>query len=191
MTYDEKRKQISAEYDPVINMLLMGVNSLVNYISISGRNNAIATSDFELHICLTLLDLQAGMKHLKISTTVGNQFEANYFARILSLNCYELMNGVNEKMAIELKKLQKSEEKPFLNKIINKRKELGQLKRIHGDYLKEIRVNIIAHRKDKSGIEQNKQMLELDVYKIDLIASSVSEIYVSIMEFLFSIRSLS
>jgi len=50
-------------------------------------------SDRALHTMLDYIDLLIGLKYLVTSQSIGNHLEANYFARIVALNCYEILHN--------------------------------------------------------------------------------------------------
>jgi hypothetical protein len=140
-------------------------------------------ADKQLSILLTQADITIGMKNMVESKGLQAHFEEYYFARILALNCYEILQ--NHYPAIFNEQLETFRADPNTANIMVKfsaiRDQLKLLKRKHGDYLMDIRHNVIAHRHFKNGFEQNRLMWVIDPERILKISMEIQSSYISMM----------
>ncbi|MBK7764415.1 MAG: hypothetical protein IPI46_13895 [Bacteroidetes bacterium] len=126
--------------------------------------------DSILFLVLHQNDFIIGLKYLELSIVCSNQYEANYFTRVVSLGAYELLQKIGKFIGKELNsnELQNS---ILLNKEELKeiRTEFNDIKKNSGYLLKTIRNNVIAH-KDEDVFVQTELMNKMNHKDLHWIA---------------------
>lgn len=111
---------------------------------------------------LSSLDLATELKFLDASMAIGNQFEANFFARITALSCFEVLDNRNVKLGKETRSLALSiagcSAREDLDKCL---RELNKIAADESPKLKTIRNNLFGHR-IKIGKVQADEMLHVN-----------------------------
>ena len=181
---DEEFKQRIIDSEKDIALLVSGINDLMLYPLIrygERPDEHDVLADMQLSILLAQVDISIGIKNMTICKGVKNEFEEYYFARILALNCYEILEN-------DLKNFNK----PLLEYRVNRKtrdivlrideclENLKLIKRMYNEKLRKIRHNIVAHRLGKS-IDQNRLMKSINPEEIFNISLSIQENYVSML----------
>ena len=100
-----------------------------------------------LYITLVCHDLMMNIKHFDIAETDKKYFEANYFGRTLALQASEIFGYVSNFTGGEV--LQSMEAGGYDEHLVELKKigkEIGQLNKADGDYVREIRNKASAHK---------------------------------------------
>lgn len=122
------------------------------------------------------LDLLISLKYLNISQSLGNAYEANHFARTVALHTYEILENPSKLLSKEVRQLViDAVGEDALTTINSVLKQLNEIKKAHGNMLKEIRHNVIAHKADQA-LEQFDLMRGLKLKQIFEIGSQVAKL---------------
>ncbi len=176
--------KILTVYDNELTILLEGINRFQTYPDVRlgtepEKHDILA--DKQLSILLTQADMTIGMKHMIEAKGLKAHFEEYYFARILSLNCYEILENHYPNIFNNLHEYKfRDDTKDIMLQIDNIRDKLKSINRINEDYLKNIRHNVIAHRHFITGLEQNKLMWGIDPERILKISIEIRNCYMSL-----------
>jgi len=135
------------------------------------------------------LDLITELKYLDMSQASGNNFEANFFARITAHSCFEILDNVNRTVGKEIIVLVENrlgiEALHELNAHV---KELNVLKKQHIVSLKKIRNNLFGHRMN-AGREQVEEMLLINPKSIYAIGNQIFKIEIKIQDAFMKVLS--
>lgn len=135
-----------------------------------------------MYISIALADLMVGLKYLDISNAVKNQFEANHFARGVSVTCYELLNHkekiIGEKIYKTVSEVVDSDE---LASIVEAKNCLKKITKDYFSKLKHIRNDLYGHRHE-NGYEMSLAMLNIDNFEIYEIGKSIFDVYFKLLQ---------
>lgn len=132
--------------------------------------------DKNLYNALCLLDLIIGLKYLDISQAIGNQLEANYFARIVAHSSYEILDDLNKLLGKETRTyIIDKYEASYLTKVDMSVKSLNKIKKENSLKLKEIRHNLFGHKLGK-GYIQAEMIIQIDNNEIYKIGKEINNI---------------
>jgi hypothetical protein len=125
---------------------------------------------------LSSLDLVTELKFLDASLAVGNQFEANFFARITALSCFEILDTRNSKVGKDIRSLALGVPGgSALKRLDECVRKLNRLAAEKSPQLKALRNNLFGHRM-KAGRAQAVEMLLVQPKAIYEVGSRILEI---------------
>ena len=137
--------------------------------------------DKALFFSLNLMDLIIGIKFLDLSKTIGNNAEANYFARVVILTSHEILNELNtlvgKDIRDELINKTGKEKVSILDGIV---KEMNGLKKKHLTKLKKLRNAVIGHKLAK-GHQQAEMIANIDTLEIYKIGNAIFKVQMKLM----------
>ena len=159
-------------YDKVIDSLHGNIRTLKVYPKVFTASEHAYLHPFydrALFGALSLLDLVVGLKYLHLSGAVGNQFEANYFARIVAHCIYETIQNQNKLVGKEvLDLIQERLGDRAADELKSNTRMLREIRKTELPSLRVIRNELFGH-KLASGIKQAEKIVGVDqirVYKI-------------------------
>jgi hypothetical protein len=164
MTKQEKIDEIINISDSHIKLILRAFTSFEELDNIFSQNeDDLHLMDAQFQLCLACLDLQISAKNLAINMVLENDTEANYFARIMALNCHETFNNINKLLDQPLRKY-KSLPQYFRHweMIESERRGINEYKVQVSCTVERIRHDLIAHKNGR-GIVQLKKMKDIDL----------------------------
>lgn len=118
------------------------------------------------------IDLITGLKYLDVSIAMKNDFEANYFSRIVAHSSYEILNHQEKIVGKDVFDLVDNKlGKDASEGIREVTKRLRRIKKDHLLLLKSIRNNLFGHKME-SGISLAEQTLKVNsktIYNIGIV----------------------
>jgi len=172
-------------YDYLINRINITTRNLKAHRKILNKEEHEFLYPFyekAMYISIALADLMVGLKYLDVSNAVDNKFEANHFARGVSVTCYELLNH-KEKIIGETiyKTVAKSVGIIELTPIVEAKKILKLITKEHFQTLKHIRNDLYGHRHE-NGYEMSLAMLSIDNFEVYKIGKSIFDSYFKLLQ---------
>lgn len=167
------------EYDNRIKKINSFIKNLKAYPSINSKfeiNDEFFNKflDKLLFISLAELDLLIGLKYLDFSHTLKNQIEANYFARVVALSTYEIIQHTSKLLGNDMKNIivEKYGDERFDEiKIITRK--ISKTASTEKKLLQIIRNNLIAH-KEENGLLQTELMISINNEEIYALGNKIS-----------------
>lgn len=161
-------------YDSNINQLWQLIGQIEDNIIITERKTLNRNlNNIMLHYCLSLVDIQIGLKYLTAAQSLEDTVGGTYFSRILSVSCcclFESKKGMTE-----------GNIKQYHNRLSTKNyaKEadayligVSKLKNRYWMEMKEIRDKVAAH-KDGTGFTQLERMKKIEISKVAKASQSI------------------
>lgn len=172
-------------YDELINAINSNIKSFKAYpkiLSEPHHKKLHLLFDKCLYTALIQNDLIIGLKYLDLSNALENQIEANYFARVVALNSYEMLRYLDKLIGKDIQSfLSYSEHSKEMKDIKKVGKKINIFKKSCFKFLDEIRNNVIAH-KDVDSIKQTSIMLQMDNKKIYTIGNELYKLNFELLE---------
>lgn len=145
--------------------------------------------DKALFIALNQMDLIIGLKYLDISQAIGNNLEANYFARVLVLSCHEILNDLNKMGGIKIRdELTKKLGVEKLKELDEVTIEMNFMRKKYLKELKLLRNKVLGHKHEEAH-QQAELIVNIDTLEIYNIGNSIYTIqmkyihsYVNLLE---------
>lgn len=177
-------KQNQIDHTNVINQLVGAIMKLKENISQTNHtDNYKKLLEKQMYFGICLLDIKIGLKYFVFQRVIGSAVEANYFARVLALNSYELMLSSATMAGGEMQRYRGKEETKDIVKLIDgfvksmtKIKDEEERTKMLGG----IRNNLICHR--KGGLNQYELMDKVDADKIYGISENLFSIHLNILQ---------
>lgn len=169
------------------------IDAALNYISVSMyyyklpevfQEKFKELIDAKLITAIALSDILIGMKYLDINANINKGYEAKYFGRIISVNCYELLNN-NSKYVMSnavVKYRNIPEIKQHIKEFDTHKKTSDLFFNKHKNKLYEIRNSSLCHRDNSNGIEQIKYIDSMSLDYIASVADEVIELNINLMD---------
>lgn len=177
-------KQISDNYESIIAALNRNVAGLKMYpeaLDKPEHKYLHPVFDKALFNALCTLDLITELKYLDLANAAKNAWEANFFSRVVAHSCFEILDNFNAIAGREILELVKTRLGPGALKDLHARvREMNQINRKDGPYLKAIRNNLFGHRM-KVGLQQAEEMLLIKPAPIYQLGRRIFRIEVDIM----------
>jgi hypothetical protein len=135
-----------------------------------------------LYTALNHLDLIIGLKYLDVSQAVGNKLETKYFARVVALSSYEILNDLNKLVGKEIRDyvITKIGENGPSEKDWSI-KSLKNMKKDKIKKLKEIRNNLLGHKLEHA-YQQAEMIANIDLKKIYDIGNQILKIQMDLIK---------
>lgn len=147
--------------------------------------------DKALFTVLNHLDLIIGLKYLDVSQAIGNQPEANYFARDVILTSHEILNDLNKMLGKNIRtKLIEKNGANGLEELDDATKEMNDLRKKYLKKLKDLRNNVLAHKLEH-GHQQAELIISINNKEIYRIGNEIFKAQTKFLEnFFFLITSI-
>jgi hypothetical protein len=137
---------------------------------------------------LNTRDLAISLCYLHYETVMGTHTSQKYFGRVTALNSWQILDEVGMIIGQEATDfILTAYDKKILRAIKDSIAPLIKLKTEHYEYLKHIRHNLIAHKKDLSAIDRHQELEAFDHKKVFLIAQSIQKAQVKVIGTLLKI----